>query len=174
MHQRRQRCFKQYKFSKPGRRNFTRKKFRPGFAGTRSPIFLKRFWGPRHISRNENREKSVCGLANFCFARDAKFPAGISSCSGRKCTRFPIHFSIGLSEKISVQAEVAPGWACPQNFRQRGPPGGGRAERGAARAEPGGFCPSEEPGGFLAPRGARAGGPLVRPSALIEPLLNPY
>ena len=53
---------------------------------------------PPLIARSKNHEKSVWGFANFCFARDAKFPVVFSICSGRKVTRFPIHFSIVLSD----------------------------------------------------------------------------
>ena len=63
---------------------------------------------PPLIARSKNHEKSVWGFANFCFARDAKFPVVFSICSGRKCTRFPIHFSIVLSEKFQLRCFRSP------------------------------------------------------------------
>ena len=63
---------------------------------------------PPLIARKKNHEKSVCGLANFCFSRGAKFPAMFFICSGRKFTRFPIHFSIGLSEKFQLRCFRSP------------------------------------------------------------------
>ena len=92
-----------YKFTKPGQRNFTIKKFGPGLLWAQAVPRKARSPTPSHLTPKKSR-KSVCGFANFCFARDAKFPAVFSICSGRKCTRFPIHFSIGLSEKFQLRS----------------------------------------------------------------------
>ena len=115
------------KIAKPGQRNFTIKSLARSFCGHRaSPAKPKR--RPPLIARRKITKVRLW-LRELLFCTRRKIACCVFHLFWEKMHAISYSLFHWSGREISVQAEIGPGWACRQNFRQRGPPGGGRAER---------------------------------------------